>query len=200
MKKIAAVLLFIWLPIAAQATMYYPTEEGAGLEEPARVLREGVERLTGYLDGNQGLPPAQLHAFLEREVAPYFDFERMTFWAAGTLNRYLNPQQKQQLVMMLKERFLQAMAEQLGSYKQSRIQYLRPRGNPRHGDVTLGLRVFGADSYPVQLDFKLYNGRGGWKVYDVVANGASAVGHYRNEFSLLVNRHGIQAFLAGLSR
>jgi phospholipid transport system substrate-binding protein len=200
MKKISALLLLMWLPFMAQAGNYYPPQEISGLEEPARVLRVGVESLTGYLNDNKGVPPEQLHAFLEQEIVPYFDFNRMAFWAAGETNRYLNPEQRQQLTIMLRERFLQTMAEELSGYKQSRIQYLRPRGNPRRGDVTLGVRVFGADSYPVQLDFKLYRGKEGWKVYDVVANGVSAVSHYRNEFSQLVNRYGVQGFLASLAR
>lgn len=200
MKKISALLLLMWLPLVAQAGNYYPPQEISGLEEPARVLRIGVESLTGYLNDNKGVPPEQLHAFLEQEIVPYFDFNRMAFWAAGETNRYLNPEQRQQLTVMLRERFLQTMAEELSGYKQSRIQYLRPRGNPRRGDVTLGVRVFGADSYPVQLDFKLYRGKEGWKVYDVVANGVSAVSHYRNEFSQLVNRYGVQGFLASLAR
>jgi phospholipid transport system substrate-binding protein len=198
MKKLSALLMLLWLPLVAQAGNYYPPQETAGLDEPARVLRAGVETLTGYLGNNQGVPPAQLRAFLEQEIVPYFDFNRMAFWAGGSVNRHLNPEQRRQLTAMLKERFLQAMAEQLSGYKHSRIQYLRPRGNPRRGNVTLGVRVFGADSYPVQLDFKLYRGNNGWKVYDVVANGVSAVNHYRNEFSQLVSRYGVRGFITKL--
>ncbi|MEN8169850.1 MAG: ABC transporter substrate-binding protein [Pseudomonadota bacterium] len=200
MKKISVLLLLMWLPFVAQAGNPYPSQETAGLEEPARVLRAGVESLTGYLSNNKNISPAQLRAFLEQAIVPYFDFNRMAFWAAGSANRYLKPEQRKQLTAMLKERFLQAMAEQLSGYKQSRIQYLRPRGNPRRGNVTLGVRVFGAESYPIQLDFKLYRGKAGWKVYDVVANGVSAVNHYRNEFSQLISRYGMQGFLANLAR
>ena len=198
MKKLSALLMLLWLPFVAQAAGYYPPQETAGLEEPARVLRSGIETLTGYLGNNQGVPPGQLRAFLEQEIVPYFDFGRMARWSAGAMNRHLNAEQRRQLTLMLKERFLQAMAEQLSGYKHSRIQYLRPRGNPRRGEVTLGVRVFGADSYPVQLDFKLYRGNSGWKVYDVVANGVSAIGHYRNEFAQLVSRYWMQGFLAKL--
>ena len=200
MKKLSALFMMLWLPLLVQAGNYYPPQETSGLEEPARVLRAGVETLTGYLGNNQSIPPEQLRAFLEQEIVPYFDFNRMAFWAAGSINRQLKPQQRQQLTAMLKERFLQSMAEQLSGYKHSRIQYLRPRGNPRRGNVTLGMRVFGAESYPVQIEFKLYRGNNGWKVYDVVANGVSAVNHYRNEFSQLAGRYGVQGLLARLAR
>lgn len=201
MKKIFATLVFLVLPLMAQAQSGgYAAREVGSLEEPARVLRNGIETLTGFLGENEGAPPAQLRAFLEQEIVPYFDFRRMAFWAAGSMNRHLQPKQRQQLIALLKERFLRSMAEQLSGYKHSRIQYLRPRGNPRRGNVTLGVRVFGTDSYPVQLDFKLYRGREGWKVYDVVANNISAVSHYRNEFSQMVKRYGVKGFLANLAR
>lgn len=200
MKKFAVLLFMMCLPFLAQASVYYPSQETAGLEEPAKVLRSGVEALTGFLSNNEGVPPAQLRAFLEKEIVPYFDFQRMSFWSAGSVNRYLNPEQRHQVTALLKERFLLTMVEQLSGYKHSRIQYLRPRGNPRRGNVTLGMRVFGADSYPVQLDFKLYRGRDGWKVYDVVANGVSAVSHYRKEFSQMVSNYGVNGFIARLAQ
>lgn len=200
MKRFVALLLLAWLPLMLQAAPYYPPQDALGLEQPARVLRAGVETLTGYLDNNHGIPPQQLRAFIEQEIAPYFDFERMATWAAGPLNRYLNPDQRVRLNLMQKERFIQAMVEQLAGYRQSRIQYLPPRGNPERGDVTLGVRVFGVDSYPVQLDFRLYRGSQGWRVYDVLANGVSAVAHYRNEYAELTHRYGLQGFLAQLGR
>jgi phospholipid transport system substrate-binding protein len=200
MKKFAVLLFMMCLPFLAQASVYYPPQETGGLEEPAKVLRSGVETLTGFLSEHEGVPPAQLRAFLEEKIVPYFDFQRMAFWSAGSVNRYLNPDQRNQLTAMLKERFLLTMVEQLSGYKHSRIQYLRPRGNPRRGNVTLGMRVFGADSYPVQLDFKLYRGREGWKVYDVVANGVSAVSHYRKEFSQLVSNYGVNGFIARMAQ
>lgn len=192
--------LLLPLPLLVQAAPYYVPPDPAGLNEPATVLRHGIETLTGYLDDNHGMPPAQLRRFLEAEIVPYFDFPRMSYWAGGYLNRYLSPQQRLRLTGLLKNRFLNAMVEQLGHYRQGRLQYLPPRGNPMRGEVTLGVRVFGVNAYPVQLDFKLYRGQEGWRVYDVMANGASAVAHYRNELELLARRHGINGLLAQLEQ
>lgn len=200
MKRSTFLLVGLLLPFVLQASPYNPPQDPSGLGEPMAVLRNGIETLTGYLDGNRGLPPAQLRQFLEQEMVPYFDFARMSYWAAGSLNRYLDPRQREHLTILLKNRFLNAMVEQLSAYHQSRLQYLQPRGNPLHGEVTLGVRVFGVDTYPVQLDFKLYRGRDGWKVYDVVANGSSAVAHYRNEFSLLAHRYGVVGLLQRLEQ
>jgi phospholipid transport system substrate-binding protein len=173
------------------STPYAPND----LAEPAMILRRGIDILTGYLDDNKGIPPDQLRQFLEQEIAPFFDFKRMSYWAAGTLNRYFTPQQRARFTTELRERFIGAMLQQLTGYTQTRLQYLRPRGDLRGGNVSLGVKVFSANTYPVQLDFHFYRSNDGWKVYDVVANGNSAVNHYRNEFSVLARQYGINGML-----
>jgi phospholipid transport system substrate-binding protein len=202
MMKRVLLLVICLLPLSGMASpgpgYYYPPgHEGIGLAEPAMVLRKGVETLTGYLDERTGsIHPAQLQQFLEREIAPYFDFDHMSRWAAGSLNRHLGPQHRQQLSAVLKQRFMFAMGEQLMGYRQARLIYLPPRGNPMQGEITLSIRMLSADTAPVQLDFKLYRNQSGhWLVYDVVANGLSAVAHYRHELSQLVRMHGVEGVL-----
>lgn len=206
-RVLLPLMMLLSLPLGAapaygpQApTPQYRQQDGGGLAQPAMVLRRGIETLTGYLDNNQGIAPPQLRQFLEQEIAPYFDFQRMGYWAAGSLNRYMSPQQRGQFNLLVKERFLGAMLEQLTGYRHSRLQYLPPRGNLPAGDVTLGVRVYSDNAYPVQIDFRLYRGREGWKVYDVVANGNSAVAHYRHEFSTLARQYGVAGLLARLER
>jgi phospholipid transport system substrate-binding protein len=48
-------------------------------------------------------------------------------------------------------------------------------------NVTVGILQPG--NYPSKLEFRMYRGKDGWKVYDVVANGRSAVAFYRNELN-----------------
>ena len=48
----------------------------------------------------------------------------------------------------------------------------------------------GAGGYPAELDFRLYRGTDGWKVFDVVANGSSALVYYRDYFRNSMRRGG----------
>lgn len=200
--------LFV-LPLQAAPGMSYgpghtphqaPGFDPTGLSEPAMVLRHGIETLTGYLDGRAGqIPPAQLQIFLQQRIAPYFDFEHMSWWAAGPLNRHLTVAQRERLAVLLEQRFMHALSEQLMGYRHAQLVYLPPRGNPMQGEVSLGVRVMAADAPPVQLDFRLYRNQAGeWRVYDVAANGISAVAHYRNEMSQTARRYGIEGLLQRL--
>jgi phospholipid transport system substrate-binding protein len=202
MKRILQIALVCLLPLGFSAEVVanpYAPQRGYDLQEPAQVLRNGVEALIGYLDNHPGPNAGQLRAYLEREVLPYFDFARMAQWAAGPIGRQLTAPQRQVLTRGLKRRFLTAMTEQLSGYQKSRLKYLRPRGNPSRGEVTLGVQVFRDGAYPVQLDFKLYLSERGWRVYDVVANGSSAVSYYRSEFMAMARRYGVPGLLERLA-
>ncbi len=52
------------------------------------------------------------------------------------------------------------------------------------------MAVRGAQGMPSELDFRLYRGNDGWKVFDVVANGSSAVVYYRDYFRNAFRRGG----------
>jgi phospholipid transport system substrate-binding protein len=200
MRRVFFGCLALVLALPVQAVPAATQSDPTGLDEPTTVLRHGIETLTGYLDNHHSVPPEQLRYFLDTEIVPYIDFQRMSYWAAGSLNRYLTPLQRRRLSEFVKARFLNAMVAQLGHYRQSYLEYLPLRGNPYEGEVTLALRVYGVNDYPVLLEFRLYRAEAGWKVYDVVANGLSAVAHYRNELSLLAQRYGVEGLLARLSQ
>lgn len=159
---------------------YYPPSQ---YQAPGSMLRGGLEKVIGFLARGPVHDRQQLLAFVEQEMASYFDFAYMNRWVMGNLQRQLSPQQASDMQQRLKGLFLQAMARQLASYRHGRIQYLRPRGNPASGEVSLGIRVYSPQGYATRLNFRLYHSKQGWKVFDVVADGQSVVAHYRALFA-----------------
>ncbi|MCW8825868.1 MAG: ABC transporter substrate-binding protein [Gammaproteobacteria bacterium] len=182
MRRLVFILSLLFIPVLANAA---PTNsiERSGIMEPAQVLRSGIETLTNYMNKNGNSDPAKLAQYLDQNIAPYFDFRRMASWAAGPSYRYLTKQQRAELTAGIKSEFMGALATRLTGYKRSRIEYLRPHGNLTRGNVTLGVKIHTGSGYPLRIDFKLYRGKQAWKVYDVVANGASAVSHFRNDYA-----------------
>lgn len=156
------------------------------LEVPGTVLREGIGKLQGYLQGAAAQDPVRLGIFLEQEIAPYFDFAAMAHWSAGPDYRHMSRAQRSRWEIQLKGLFLSAMARHLAGYRPGGVRYLPPRMN-RRGGVVLGLIIQGYPDrnryYRKRLDFHLFDYTGTWKVIDVVANGQSALTYYRRYFS-----------------
>ncbi len=149
---------------------------------PEAVVQAGLEHLIDFMDRKPRPTKMDLAAYLKEKVAPGFDFHYMARAALGRAFAALSREQRQALVHRIEQDFLGAMARHLAEFDGQRVRYFRPRmRGPNRARVTIGIARAGR--YPARLDFYMYRGRGGWKVYDVAANGQSAVSHYRRRLA-----------------
>ncbi len=154
---------------------------GPQMNDPAFALRAGVDKLLAFLGAEQNPSGEALAEFLEREIAPYFDFEYMAESAGGRLFEQQDEQDRQAMIEGIKTSFLSKMAEKLGGYQNQQVRYLPPRGSNDGRSAQVSVAVLNPGRYPTRLDFRMYRKDDAWKVYDVAANGQSAIVHYRNE-------------------
>lgn len=171
----------------------YPLDES----EPAQLLDQGIEKLTRFLANRSNPTSAELRDFLERDIARYFDFAYMSRWAAGPYYRRMNDIERHALAMKLMELFLDALARNLGAFWRP-LPYIEiyPANVGRSPEeVSVRVRVIPLDGQDLILDFRYFRSPVGWKIYDVAANGASAVVFYRTYFSRLLRQQGPAALL-----
>ncbi|OOZ00561.1 MlaC/ttg2D family ABC transporter substrate-binding protein [Solemya velum gill symbiont] len=146
---------------------------------PAVELKQGLDTLIQFLRSAPSI--AELGTYLEEKIAPGFDFEFMSQASAGPLYRYMEDDQKARLAKKMEVMFLASLAEKLAMYDNQDVAYLPPRRN-RRGQVMVSVLVNNPGRYPGRIDFRMHQTKGGWKVYDVVGNGASAIAYYRSYF------------------
>jgi phospholipid transport system substrate-binding protein len=166
-----------------------PPKAEAGM--PAALLKEGVTKLTSFIRTGGGQDRAQAIAYLEKEIAPYFDFAYMTRWAAGPAWREMNPAQRAEMQQTLTSSFLTTLAQKLTTYTNQPIRYFTPRGHGKD-EVTVSAWITQPAGYPTKLDFRFYKAKDGWKVFDVKADGNSAVVYYRDQFRNMYRYSGSQ--------
>ena len=168
----------------------YPTPAPRLQPSPGIVLQQGIEKLTKYLASRGDKNSPSLAAFVDNTIAPLFDFTYMAKSTAGPQARYMSPQQGAAMEQKLRRLFLAAMVNKLSGYRHARVKYLRPLGNPRSGEITLRLMAYQqGNPYPQRLSFKMYRGPQGWKVYDVSADGQSALAFFRSQFAFEARQH-----------
>jgi phospholipid transport system substrate-binding protein len=161
---------------------------------PDRIVWQGLEGLRGFLLRNPSPSPDELLAFLETEIAGHFDFDYMGRWAAGPYHRRLDEEGRERFVARLRRMFLGALARNLGALGDfvpaAQVYPARPGVVP--GEVSVPTRVLFPNLPPTQLDFRFYwnEGEHRWRVFDVTANGQSAITYYRAHFANAVRRHG----------
>jgi len=148
---------------------------------PSILLKQGIDKLTGFVRSGKVANQAQARRFLKTEIAPYFDFAYMTRWSAGPAWRRMGSAQRARMQEQLTESFLTTLAQRLSSYTNQPIRYFTPRGQGRN-DVRVRVWIMQPNGCPTRLEFRFYRGKGGWKIFDVKAGGSSAVVYYRKQF------------------
>ncbi|WP_081417692.1 MlaC/ttg2D family ABC transporter substrate-binding protein [endosymbiont of Riftia pachyptila] len=115
-------------------------------------------------------------------MAPSFDFAYMARWAAGPAYRTMNETQREVMARKIKHLLLGTLAKRLSVYDDQGMRLFHSRRVGRNeAKVTVG--IMGSAGYPAKLIFRLYRGEAGWKVFDVAANGNSALAYYRRHFA-----------------
>ncbi len=179
-------LLASALPHTATATPFFPDSSRniappAVADEPAVIVKSGIGKLTAFIRSGRARDRAQTMAFMETEVAPYFDFEYMTRWAAGPAWRNMSPLQRATMQNQLTSAFMKTLVQKLGSYTNQPIRYFTPRGQGNN-DIRVSAWIMQPNGIPTKLEFRFYRSNAGWKIFDVKAAGNSAVVYYRNMF------------------
>ena len=188
-KMITATTLMALLTVApVQAAPHYgyaqPPMRAPQMEQPGpdQVLREGMGKLLKFMRQSERPNPQAIAAFLQHEISPYFDFEYMSTWVAGPMNRRMSPAQRVELAGSIEQLLLSTLAERLTSFQNQDVRFYPPR-RAGENEVKVRVAILQASGYPATLDFRFYRGESGWKVFDVAANGSSALTYYRQYFS-----------------
>jgi phospholipid transport system substrate-binding protein len=153
---------------------------------PGAIVRAGVGKLTNFIKSGRAQNREQALAFMATEIEPYFDFGYMTRWAAGPAWRNMSPQQRAGMEDQLKESFMNTLAQKLVTYTDQPIRYFTPRSQ-NSNDVRVSAWIMQPNGIPTRLEFRFYQHKDGWKIFDVKAEGSSAVVYYRKQFQHLLH-------------
>jgi phospholipid transport system substrate-binding protein len=167
-----------------------PNTDKIDSTHPGAIVKAGVAKLTNFIKSGRAADRDQALAFMTTEIEPYFDFEYMTRWAAGPAWQRMSPQQRAFMQDQLKKSFMSTLASRLVTYTDQPIRYFTPRGQDGN-DVRVSVWIMQPTGIPTKLEFRFYRKDDQWKIFDVKAEGNSAVVYYRNQF-----RHLMQPDLA----
>ncbi len=184
--------LIIASPLTQGADGPVAPAAAASTPSPEAVLQKGFTSLMAFLQQNR--PTSELGIFLEQEIAPHFDFDYMAQTVAGPYWRQMNGEQQKLFTAKFRQTFFEALTQRMGNLGRPQVQFYPPRPSARANEVVVSARVAQPQGVDALIDFRFYRGKEGWKVFDVMANGSSALLFYRSQLAEQVQRRG----LAGL--
>jgi phospholipid transport system substrate-binding protein len=190
LRKILAFLALL-VPAAAAAQ-----------EAPDALVKRVTDEVLAIIKADKDLQAGnsrKVAELAEAKVLPHFDFARMTRLAVGRNWQQANEAQKEQLVREFRTMLVRTYSTSLTAYRNQKIEVKPLKMAAGDKEVTVRTAVIQQGGPPIPIDYAMEKGDGGWKVYDVVIDGASLVTTYRSTFNEQVQKGGIDGLLKTLA-
>lgn len=140
----------------------------------------------------------QIIKLVDAKVMPHVNFQRMTASAVGRYWRQATPEQQKRLQDEFKVLLVRTYSGALAQVRDQTVQLKPSRPSPDPNDVVVKTEIRGQGD-PIQLDYRLENDGGVWKIYDVNVLGVWLVENYRNSFAQEIGANGIDGLIAKLA-
>ena len=141
---------------------------------------------------------AKVVQLAEEKVLPHFDFTRMTRLAVGRNWQQATPEQREALTKEFRTLLVRTYSSSLSQYRDQKIQVKPLQVAPGDEDVIVRTAILQENGPQIPIDYRMEKAKDGWKVYDVVIDGASLVTTYRGSFNDQIQRGGIDALVKTL--
>jgi phospholipid transport system substrate-binding protein len=142
---------------------------------------------------------AKVVQLAEEKVLPHFDFTRMTRLAVGRNWQQATPEQREALTKEFRTLLVRTYSSSLSQYRDQKIQVKPLQMSPSDEDVIVRTAILQENGPQIPIDYRMEKTKDqGWKVYDVVIDGASLVTTYRGSFNDQIQRGGIDALVKTL--
>ena len=187
---ISLLLVVVPLGAAAQAT-----------EAPDAMVKRIADEVTAIVKTDKDLQngnSAKVVQLAEQKVLPHFDFTRMTRLAVGRNWSQATAEQREALTKEFRTLLVRTYSNSLSQYRNQKIEVKPLQASPGDEDVVVRSAVIQEGGPPIPIDYRMEKKPDGWKVYDVVIDGASLVTTYRGSFNDQIQRSGVDGLLKTL--
>lgn len=191
LRKLLAILAATCLPLAVAAQ-----------EAPDALVKRVTDEVLAIIKADKDLQSGNTRKVVElaeQKVLPHFDFARMTRLAVGRNWAQASDPQKESLVKEFRTLLVRTYSASLTAYRNQTIEVKPVKMGAQDKDVTVRTAVLQQGGPSIPIDYAMEKGDSGWKVYDVVIDGASLVTTYRGSFNDQIQKGGIDGLVKTLA-
>jgi phospholipid transport system substrate-binding protein len=190
MLRILATLLAALVPALASAQ-----------ESPDALVKRTTDEILTIIKTDKEVASgnsAKVVELAEQKVLPHFDFERMTRLAVGRNWAQATDAQKQALIKEFRTLLVRTYSSSLSQYRNQTIEVKPTKIAPGDKEAVVKTAVIQQGGPPIPIDYAMEKTDSGWKVYDVIIDGASLVTTYRGTFNDQIQKSGIDGLVKTL--
>lgn len=165
----------------------------AGSSAPRMVIQETVDAVIAVLNDG-ALDSAQRRKRIEQIALERFDFDTMSRLVLGRNWKSLSAPQQEEFQREFRTLLSESYGRRIDRYQQEKVAIVGERSEER-GDVTVQTKIVGGQANDLQVDYRLRQKEGSWRVIDVVVEGASLLSNYRSQFAEVMSQGGAETLL-----
>ena len=179
-----------------------PSLAAAQQPSPDQLVRTTTDEVLAIIKSDKDLQAGNSRKIVElaeAKVLPHFDFTRMTRLAVGRAWTQATDAQKEALTKEFRTLLVRTYSTSLSQYRDQKIEVKPTKMAADDKEVTVRTAVIQQGGPPIPIDYAMEKTDSGWKVYDVVIDGASLVTTYRGSFNDQIQKGGIDGLLKTLA-
>jgi phospholipid transport system substrate-binding protein len=170
-------------------------------ESPDQLVKRVTDEVLSIIKADKDLQKGDTRKVVElaeQKVLPHFDFERMTRLAVGKNWQTATPEQRAALVKEFRTLLVRTYSTSLTQYRNQTIEVKPTKIGANDKEAVVKTAVIQQGGPPIPIDYAMEKGADGWKVYDVIIDGASLVTTYRGSFNDQIQKSGIDGLVKTL--
>jgi len=171
------------------STFFIAAVPSFAVNSPLELIQSGTDRALQIIrSAHSGKAPSlrERRAEILQIVDEYFDFAEMAKRALGRPWKEQQPQNQQEFLDLFKQLLFNNYVGRVETYTDTNEQLVYDSQKIEGEYALVKTRVLNYRSTNIQLDYRLKNANGQWKVYDVVVEGVSLVDNYRGQFNSIL--------------
>lgn len=189
-----------WLFLALGSTNAFAVDTA-----PDVLVKGTVDKIMLAIETDRDISAGDMRKtieFVEAQVAPHFDFPRMSRLAVGRAWRQTTPEQREAITQEFRKLLIRSYASAFTRFKGIKIEVLplRPSENPDWALVESVIKLPTAIAQPISLNYDMERIDGNWKVFDLQIDGASLIINNRNIFQREIQSSGIEGLIYTLKQ
>lgn len=172
--------------------------------QPDELVREACHDVLGLAARDERAANgdiAELISMVETRIAPHFDFATMTRLAVGKYWRAASEAQRRLLIEEFRHLLIRTYTHAYAANPEVRATVLPTTMEQGAKEVTVRSQLtLPGNRPPVMVDYDMWYGAQGWRIYNVSIDSMSLVTTYRNDFAERVRQSGIDGLIAALAQ
>jgi len=160
----------------------------ASTDAPKQVIQEAMDEVLGVLK-DKNKPSADRQKRIEDIAYARFNFDRMSKLVLAKNFKTMSDAQKEGFAQEFKKHLSLTYGRRLESYSNEKIDVGAAR-EEKNGDVSVKTKIEGGAANGVEIEYRMHEDAGQWRVIDVTIEGVSLIANFRSQVQDIIRAEG----------